>query len=391
MQNSLAALEEPDVPKGLPIGPLPIDCDPDDTTPIRWVRMPNGAGCWAVSDYRLARQVLADPRFSRAAALAPDVARVASIDPSPDSIISLDGTAHARLRRIVAGAFTERRVTALRPVIEDRVRELLDELAAGDQPADLVAGLAAPLPLSVLCHMLGIPVTDQESFREWVPVLFDLDGAGPENRARAFRITHYMAKLIGQKRREPGDDLISALIQAADTEGRLTNRELVTLSLSLLMAGYDSTADQITLAFLGLLHDPARADALRADPGLVPAEVEELLQTNSSAPLSFSRAVTEPVRVADVTIRPGEPVLVFLLGANRGLRRSEGTPAGAHLAFGHGVHRCLGAPLARLQLATVIRLTLDRFPRLELAEDVDGLHWKPAAATRGLTRLHVRC
>ncbi|MEU6370184.1 cytochrome P450 [Streptomyces sp. NPDC046931] len=390
MQKLRAARKEPDVPEGLPIGPLPIPCDPNDTTPIRWVRMPNGAGCWAVSDYRLARQVLADPRFSRAATLAADVPRLTSIDPAPDSIISLDGTAHARLRRIVAGAFTERRIAALRPMVEGRVGELLDELAAGEQPADLVAGLAAPLPLSVLCHMLGIPVADHESFREWVPVLFDLEGAGPDSRARAFRLTHYMTKLIGQKRREPGDDLISALIRAADSEGKLTNRELVTLSLSLLMAGYDSTADQITLAFLTLLHDPARADALRADPSLVPAEVEELLQTNPSAPLSFSRAVTEPVQVADVTIRPGQPVLVFLMGANRLLRKSEGTTAGAHLAFGHGVHRCLGAPLARLQLTTVIRLTLNRLPHLALAEDVDSLHWKPAAATRGLTALRVR-
>ncbi|MEU6667435.1 cytochrome P450 [Streptomyces sp. NPDC046727] len=390
MQNSRAALKEPDVPEELPIGPLPIPCDPDDPAPIRWVRMPNGTGCWAVSDYRLARQVLADPRFSRAATLAPDMPSLASIDPSPDSIISLDGKAHARLRRIVAGAFTEHRVDALRPMIEGRVRELLDELAAGEQPADLVAGLAAPLPLSVLCHMLGIPVTDHESFRAWVPVLFDLDSAGPESRARAFRITLYMAKLIEQKRREPGDDLISALIQAADAEGKLTNGELVTLSLSLLMAGYDSTADQITLAFLSLLHEPARADALRADPDLVPAEVEEVLQTNPSAPICFSRAVTEPVQVADVTIRPGQPVLVFLMGAHRSLRAREGTKAGAHLAFGHGVHRCLGAPLARLQLATVIRLTLDRFPRLALAEDVAGLRWKPAAATRGLTALRVR-
>ncbi|MGY0055248.1 cytochrome P450 [Streptomyces sp. LZ34] len=353
--------------------------------------MANGVGFWAVSDYRLARKVLADTRFSRAAAGAADMPKLASIDPSPTSIISLDGSAHARLRRIVAGAFTERRISALRPVIETRVTELLDALAAQrERPADLVSGLSAPLPLSVLCHMLGIPVADHESFREWVPVLFDLGGESAENRARAFRITHYMSKLIGRKRREPGDDLISALIQMADDEGKLTNRELVTLSLSLLMAGYDSTADQITLAFLSLLHDPGRAAALRADPELISAEVEELLRTNPSAPVSFSRAVTEPVQLEGVTILPGQPVLVFLMGANRKVRET-GSPAvgNSHLTFGHGVHRCLGAPLARLQLATVIRMTLDRFPRLALAEDVDALDWKPAAATRGLRALRV--
>ncbi|MGW5739591.1 MULTISPECIES: cytochrome P450 [Streptomyces] len=357
---------------------------------MQWVNMPNGVGVWAVSDYELARQVLADPRFSRAAAVAPDVPKVASIDPSPDSIVSLDGKAHARLRRIVAGAFTERRISALAPFIERRAHELLDAMAAGGRPADLVTGLAAPLPLSVLCHMLGVPEADRESFREWVPVLFDLDGEGAESRTRAFLLTHYMTKLIGGKRREPGADMISALIQASDEEGRLTSRELVTLSLALLMAGYDSTADQITLAFLTLLHDPARAAALRADLRLVPAEVEELLRTNPSAPVSFSRAVTEPVRLAGVTISPGEPVLVFLMGANR-TRDDSGNPSGnPHLTFGRGVHRCLGAPLARLQLATVIRLTLERFPDLALAEDVDALDWKPAAATRGLKSLRVQ-
>ncbi|MFJ2743691.1 cytochrome P450 [Streptomyces sp. NPDC087440] len=352
--------------------------------------MPNGVGVWAVSDYHLARQVLADPRFSRAAAVAPDVPKVASIDPSPDSIVSLDGKAHSRLRRIVAGAFTERRISALGPFIETRSSELLDAMANGGRSADLVAGLAAPLPLSVLCYMLGVPEADRESFREWVPVLFDLDGEGAEIRTRAFLLTHYMTKLISGKRKEPGGDLISALIQAADEEGKLTNRELVTLSLALLMAGYDSTADQITLAFLSLLHDPTRAAALRADPSLVPAEVEELLRINPSAPLSFSRAVTEPVQLADVTISPGEPVLVFLMGANR-TRDDSGNPAGIpHLTFGRGVHRCLGAPLARLQLATVIRLTLERFPSLALADDVERLDWKPAAATRGLKSLRVQ-
>ncbi|ATL28470.1 cytochrome P450 [Streptomyces formicae] len=352
--------------------------------------MPNGVGVWAVSDYRLARQVLADPRFSRAAAVAPDVPNLASIDPSPDSIVSLDGRAHARLRRIVAGAFTERRISALRPFIEARATELLDALAAGEQPADLVSGLAAPLPLSVLCHMLGIPDADRESFREWVPVLFDLDGESAASRTKAFRIAEYMTRLINRKRREAGDDLISALIQAADDEGKLTNRELVTLSLALLMAGYDSTADQITLAFLSLLHDPSRAAALRADPGLVPAEVEEVLRANPSAPVSFSRAVTEPVRLAGVTISPGQPVLVFLMGANRTQHDSGNQAGNPHLTFGHGVHRCLGASLARLQLATVIHLTLDRFPHLALADGVDDLRWKPAAATRGLAALRVR-
>jgi cytochrome P450 len=381
--------------RNLPVGPLPIPGDPDDMPPVARVSMPNGVDAWVISDYRLARKVLADPRFGRAAAVAPDVPKLTSLDPSSGSIISVDGSAHARLRRIVAGAFTERRVVGLLPIIEQRTEELVDALVAQGPPADLVAGLAASLPLSVLGHMLGIPVADHEEFKEWVPVLFDLSGESVESRTRAFRITHYMSKLIAQKRKEPGEDLISALVQATDEGGRLTNRELVTLSLALLMAGYDSTGDQITLCFLSLLHEPERMVTLRADPDLVPAEVEHLLRTNPSAPATFTRMTTEPVRLAGVTVEPGEPVVVFLMAANRspaaqrGADGRDGASGSPHLTFGHGVHRCLGAPLARLQLATVIRVVLDRLPRLALAQDLEGLAWKPAAATRGLAEMRV--
>ncbi|MEU3572031.1 cytochrome P450 [Kitasatospora sp. NPDC036755] len=372
-------------------GPLPGDLDLDDPRPVHWMTLSNGVGAWVVSDYRLGREVLADRRFTRSEAVRSDVPKLTTVDPAPDSIISLDGPAHARLRRIVAGAFTERRIADLQPEIERIAGELLDAMTAEVAPVDFVSAFASPLPLHVLCRMLGIPLTDYAQFQTWVPVLFDLAGDGADSRTSAFRITHYMTKLVGLKRREPADDLLTALVQATDEGGRLTNRELVTLALSLLMAGYDSTGDQIALSILSLLQDKPRMQALRERPGTIPAEVEELLRTNPSAPASFTRMTRETVNLRNVVIEPGQPVVVFLMAANRGVSEGETSSGGPmpHLTFGHGIHRCLGAPLARLQLATALRLVSERLPTLALAEDPDRLLWKTGSATRGLTRMNV--
>jgi cytochrome P450 len=356
----------------------------DDPRPLAWAEAPNGVGMWVVSDYRLARQVLADRRFGRVAAAQPDAPKVGVSNPAPDSIINVDGAEHARLRRLVAGAFTERRIADLQPFIEGLAADLLDKMAGRGAPADLISGLAAPLPLEVLCHLVGIPLADREIFHPLVGVLFDLTGDIGANRARTRGLTRYMADLVGQKRREPADDLLSALIKVRDHEDRLSDRELVHLCLSLLMAGYETTTDQIALSVLSMLHDPALADDLRADPARVPAAVEDLLRLSSAAYMTFPRMTTETVRLEGATIEPGQPVVVFLLAVNRA------TPdASPHTAFGHGIHRCVGAPLARLQLVTVIPALLRRFPALALAADPDELSWKSGLAVRGLKELRV--
>ncbi|WP_164493723.1 cytochrome P450 [Streptomyces sp. ADI93-02] len=345
-----------------------------------------------MTDYHLARSILADRRFSRAAAVLPDVPRLSITDPAPESIISLDGSDHARMRRFVVGAFTERRLQELQPFVEKTVSECLETLSEQGSPAGFVSTVAQPLPLRVLSHMLGVPSADREIFGSWVSVLFDLTGNREENRSHAFGLTRYMSGLVAQKRREPGDDLLSNLVQLKDRGEGLSTRELITLCLSLLMAGYETTIDQITLCVLSLLYDPSLAAALRADPDLTPSVVEELIRLSPSAFVSFARATRESVRLDDVTIEPGQPVVVFILGANHSsLPAGEGENARTgHLTFGHGVHRCLGAPLARMQLATVIRALVERFPRLAIAEDPETFSWKTGMATRGLTELRVR-
>ncbi|MEU6298719.1 cytochrome P450 [Streptomyces erythrochromogenes] len=371
---------------------MPTAFQTNEPTRIKWATAPNGTGMWAVTDYRLGREVLADKRFSRAEAVRPGVPRLSITDPSPESIISLDGREHARMRRFVAGAFTERRLLELQPFIEKTAAECLERLSEQGPSADFVAAVAQPLPLEVLCHILGVPTADRELFGSWVSVLFDLTGDEGANRAQTFGLTRYMSGLVAQKRKNPGEDLLSSLVRLKDRGEGLTNRELITLCLSLLMAGYETTIDQLTLCVLSLLYDPSLVAALRADPDLTPSVVEELIRVSPSVFVSFARVTTEPVELDGVTVEPGQPVVVFILGANRTAvpaTDGQGRRTG-HLTFGHGGHRCLGAPLARLQLVTVIRSLVDRFPHLALAEAPEAFSWKTGMATRGLTALRVR-
>jgi cytochrome P450 len=351
------------------------------------------------SDYGLARKVLADPRFSRSAAAGQQAPKVVMMyNPSPGAIISLEGAAHTRIRQLVTPAFTERRLPKLEPFVTSSVEELLDGMAAKVAPADFVASVSWPLPFGVLCHLLGVPVADREIFGSWVNVLFRLEGDSTDNRQHSVALVRYMTQLIAAKRRAPADDLISDLIRSSQhrESAGLTNRELVNLCLSLLMAGYDSTVDQITLWVLMTFLDRSLVRALRENPELIGRVTDELLRLNPAPYMTFPRVALEPVAIGDVLIQPGQPVVVFIMAANRdpaaftaadqiGLERA----GPGHLTFGHGMHRCLGAPLARLQLTTLLTALLRRFPDLRIADDLSSLNWKTGMATRGLSELRV--
>lgn len=371
----------------LPTGPLPDGLDPDRADPVRWIVLDSGAGYWSVADHELARRVLGDARFSRAAAVGAGSTRLTALSPSADSIISMDGERHTRLRRLVAGAFTDRAVARYAPAIAEDVEGLLDGLVARGRPADLVDALTSRLPLTVLCRVLGVPVADSEEFRTLVPVLFDIDGDETDTRRRGYRLVQYMARLVASRRADPGDDVLSGLMTAHDDD-RLSSRELVNLGLALLMAGYDTTADQLALTVLAMLTHRERWVAACADPGVVAGQVEELLALTPATPIAFTRVALDDVELGDVLVRRDEPLVVFAMGANR-CPAAQGTPTSRHLTFGHGAHRCVGAPLARLQLVTAVTALTRRLPGLTLAEAPDALPWKPAGATRGLTRLLV--
>jgi cytochrome P450 len=383
--------------KGVPVGPLPDALDVGKPLPgIQWAIAPNGSGFWLVSGYKLARKVLSDQRFRRSDAVSQKASKVLSYDSAPGAIISLEGAEHKRIRCLVNSTFTERRTAELAPFVAHSVANLLDGLEAQHPPADFVSHVSSPLPFGVLCHLLGIPPQDREIFGSWVNVLFRLEDNSDDSRQHGIALTRYMMQLIAQKRREPSADLISQLIRSAERQGGITNRELVTLCLSLLMAGFETTVDQITLCVLSMIVDRSLMRTLSHNPELIPRVTEEFLRLNPAPYATFPRMAVEPVSIEGVVIHPGQPVVVFIMGSNRdqsafaladevALQQS----VSAHLTFGHGVHRCLGAPLARLQLTTLLAELVRRFPDLKLVDDLSSLIWKEGMALRGLRQLYV--
>ncbi|PRX46637.1 nocardicin N-oxygenase [Prauserella shujinwangii] len=312
-----------------------------------------------------------------------------------------DPPEHTRWRALVAGAFTARRVAALRPRVQDITDGLLDAMAAHGPPADLMAGLALPVPVAVICELLGVPAADQAEFRDWVDEVFLLP-AGPERRTRALgALADYVRGLLAARRARPGrDDLLDGLLAVRDADdGRLTEDELVQTVMILLAAGYKSTAAQIGRGVLTLLRHRDQLAVLRADPGLVPAAVEELLRY--AAPgngLGVTRYATGTLDIGGVRVPEGTVVVLPPQAANRDPRRFprpdrfDVCRAGAarHLAFGAGPHFCLGAALARLELQVVFDRLLRRFPGIELAIPPGELRWPADGALQGPDEVPLR-
>lgn len=357
---------------------------------------PAGDKMWLVREYALGRLVLTDKRFSRREAAEPHAPKLNDAQPAPDSMMSMDGADHARLRRVVAGAFAAGRVAAMSPSIQRLTGRYLDAIATSGPGTDVIEGLARPLPLAIICSLLGVPQEDGSQFRSWVDVLFDLSASSPREKARRrLKLVTYMTNLIDHKRRRPEEDLLSDMLREHD-RGLLSKEEFVTMGLALLMAGYETTVGQIGLSVLSLLSDRAVWDELREWPDRLAPVVEELLRLTPSTPVSFPRVAVEDVSLGGVTVHAGEAVIVSLLDANRDGEAFDepewlvpSRRSASHLTFGHGVHRCLGAPLARLQVHTVLDGLMHRFPSLRLASRPDAVMWKDGLVTRGLSQLLV--
>ncbi|GAB3475979.1 cytochrome P450 [Amycolatopsis cihanbeyliensis] len=359
------------------------------------VRLPFGEPAWLATRYADARLVLGDRRFSRAAAAEHDEPRPTS-GQRTNGILAMDPPDHTRLRTLVAKAFTTRRVEQLRPWVRELATGLLDEMIAGGPPADLVEGFALPLPVEVICELLGVPSQDRPLFRVWSDgVLSTSRMTTAEFEANQEQLREYISGHIARRRAEPADDLMTALIEARDVRDRLSELELIDLCVGILVAGHETTATQIPNFVHVLLDHPEELARLRAEPELIPAAVEELLRyVPLGAGAAFARYATEDVEVGGVLVRAGEPVLVAAGAANRdGLR--FGSPdalrfdrqSNQHLGFGHGVHHCLGASLARLELQEALRALLERMPGLEPAGDVV---WKTEMLVRGPRTMPVR-
>ena len=360
--------------------------------------LPDGRIVWLVTGYENVRQMIIDQRFSRALAVAPGPARPGFEMFAAGSINGMDPPGHTRLRKLVASAFTARRVEALRPRVASIVNQLIDAMAGRAQPADLVAGFSLPLPAQVICEMLGVPAEDLEQFHAWSDTIMgDWQRDSDEIMTALAGLYGYFGALIEIKRARPADDLMSALIAARDEDDRLSEQELTVMCCTLLIGGHETTANQINLSLLLLFDHPGEVAKLRADPGLIPAAVEELLRCSRLGGLPPARVTTEDVQLGGVVIPAGEQVMPLLGTANRDPsvftdpdRFDVTRDAASHLAFGAGVHHCLGAQLARVELQEAFRGLIGRLPGLRLAVPASDLEFKPGMAIHSLRELPVR-
>lgn len=310
------------------------------------------------------------------------------------NLLALDPPDHTRLRRMLTGEFTMRRMKRLEPRIVEIVDGQLDAMAAAGSPADLVAGFALPIPSLVICELLGVPYSDRDDFQRRSARQLDLSIPMAERVELQEQSRDYMQTLVTGARSDPRDDMLGMLVREHGAE--LTDTELVGIAGLLLLAGHETTSNMLGLGTLALLRHPDQLAAVRDDPDAVAPAVEELLRWLSIVHSAIPRITTTAVEVAGVTIPAGELVLVSLASANRDpalvdhpetLDITRG--ALGHLAFGHGVHHCLGAPLARMEMRIAFPALLRRFPRLALAEPFDQVDFRSFHFIYGLRSLEV--
>lgn len=382
----------------LPGQPVPEIRTISGDRPVFRAELPDGRIVWLVSGYDNVRQTIIDQRFSRALAVAPGQAQQGFEMFAGGSINGMDPPEHTRLRKLVASAFTSRRVEALRPRVAGIVNELIDALLDRPQPADLVAGFSLPLPSRVICEMLGVPAEDLEQFHAWSDTIIgDWQRDSDEIMTALVELYGYFGRLIEIKRARPADDLMSALIAARDDADRLSEEELTVMCCTVLIGGHETTANEINLSLLLLFDHPGEMAKLRADPGLIPGAVEELLRYTRLGSLVPARVTREDVQIGGVTIPAGEQVIPLFVTANRDPsvfsdpdRFDVTRDAASHLSFGAGVHHCLGAQLARVELQEAFRGLTGRLPGLRLAVPAGELEYKPGMVIHSLRQLPVR-
>ena len=363
---------------------------------------------WFVTRYDEVVAVLTDnERFVLDPTLALTPAEIAALEAeitfAPDdrvneNLLSKDGDDHRRLRRLVTKAFTPRMVEQLRPRILQIADELIDRVAARGN-MELVDDFAFPLPITVIAELLGIPIVDQQRFREWSNT-FVLPPITPELQEQALRHTEefvaYLDDLFATRRAAPTDDLVSALVQAEDHGDHLSENELYSMVVLLIVAGHETTVSLITNAMHALLSNPDQLAELRADPTLMPSAVEELLRYDSPVERTITRWTAADVELGGKAIGRGELVVAVVGSANRdGAQFPDADTldlhreVGKHVGFGRGPHYCLGAPLARLETEIALSTLLERLPNLRLAIAEEDLYWRPIPIFRSLASLPV--
>ncbi|MEV1055339.1 cytochrome P450 [Streptomyces sp. NPDC049887] len=382
--------------------PFPLYRRLREEGPVRRAVIAGGVEAWLVTRYEDGLAALSDSRLSSDVRDASDPRLMQQL-PSTEresmvsNMLRSDPPDHTRLRRLVSKAFTARRVAEMRPRIQEITDRLLDGLLPAGR-AELVADFALPLPVTVISELLGVPLDDRHEFQHWTDdmLLRRAEMPDPAVVDSAWRqMRAYLTGLIAEKRARPGDDLLSALITARDEEQRLNEDELIAMAFLLLVAGYITTVNLIGSGVAALLAHPDQLALLRDDPDLLPGAVEEFLRYDGPVSPGIARFAREDVEIAGVTVPRGATVLIASAIADRDPARFADPDRlditrrdNAHLAFGHGIHYCLGAPLARLEGQIAIGTVLRRLPDLALAVPPEELRWRPGGL-RGPARLPV--
>ncbi|MER7956493.1 cytochrome P450 [Streptomyces sp. NPDC096030] len=367
-------------PAGCPFDPPAELIEARGHGPISRYTHPGGKPGWLITGYDLVRSVLADPRFSSRK----DLLNVVDFElppAPPGEFLLMDEPQHSRYRKPLVGKFTVRRMRMLTERIEQITTDCLDAMERTGPPADLVTAFAKPIPTMVICEILGVPYEDRASFQEQIDTFMGGKVSDEELIAAYTATQEYLARLVSAKRAHPTDDVLSEL-----TDSDLTDEELKGISLILLAAGFDTTANMLSLGTFALLRHPAQLAALRADPALTDGAVEELLRYLSVAK-TFMRTALEDVEVGGQTIEAGTTVVLSYNTANRDPERFAdphvldlGRQAAGHLAFSHGIHQCLGQQLARVEMRVAFRALVDRFPTLRLAVPAEEVGLRPETA-----------
>ena len=369
---------------------------PDE--PLRAFRYPDGHTGWLVSGHALTRTVLTDLRFSSRAELKRAPVHRPGADPffgqptPPGWFIDLDPPDHTRFRRLLAGQFTAHRMNRLRPWIERIVGGCLEAMARSSTPVDVIADFAFAVPLQSICELLGVPRSERDALRRNSTTLFSLEASALQGAAAMRELDELFGDLVRHKRANPADDLISDLAAG----GALTDEAVAGAGVLLLTAGHETVASMLGLSVLAMLIEPRQLDVLTGSPGSVDAAVEELLRYLSILHFGVARGAREDFELAGRLIRAGDAVTVALPAANRDPARFAAPDeldltrnAKGHVAFGHGVHQCVGQNLARLELRVALPALFRRFPTLGLAVPAEEVVLTRHAATYGVSRLPV--
>jgi cytochrome P450 len=386
--------------------PYPTYSGLRSTAPVHRTTLPDGRGVWLVTRYEDVLAIFKDERFVKDWRKVMTPEQLAQIPPIPEvmkplsqNMLDTDPPDHERLRALVSKAFTPRLIERLRPRVQAISDSLLD--AVEDRGGmDLIDDYAFPLPITVIAELLGVPSEDRNKFREWS------DAAVSGNATKEYleevliphmqAFTDYLHALFEEKRKHPREDLISALVRAEEAGERLNEDELLGMVFLLLVAGHETTVNLIGNGVLALLRHPEQLEKLRNDPSLVKPAVEELLRYDGPVETSTERFAREDVAIGGEVIPKGEMVLVVIAAADRDPERFHDPDAlditradNKHLAFGKGIHHCLGAPLARMEGQIAIGTLLRRMPNLRLKVSPEALAWRPGMVLRGLQSLPV--